>query len=69
MRPAQFADRVAEMEISLQEKCHEIKSSRAIISQLLSQAACDTRDNHTNTSLSTSNKETQIFSSSRSMGT
>ena len=58
MRPAQFADRVAEMEISLQEKCQEIKASRAIICQLLSQAACDTRDNYTNTSLTTSNKET-----------
>ena len=47
LRPAQFVDRVADMEFALQEKCHEIKKSRAMITQLLSQAACETKDMQT----------------------
>lgn len=36
MRPAKFADQVADMEYSLQQKCAEIKKQRSMISQLLS---------------------------------
>ena len=38
MKPAQYVDRVAGMEVALQEKCHEIKKSRGMIAQLMSQA-------------------------------
>ena len=31
LRPAQYVDRVAHMESSLQEKCHQIKKQRSII--------------------------------------
>ena len=53
MRPAQYADRVSEMEMALEDKCHEIKKSRELISQLLSQAACETRDQNTQSVVST----------------
>ena len=35
LKPSKLADGVAGMEKSLQEKCHAIKESRAIITQLL----------------------------------
>ena len=35
MRPAKFADQVADMEYALQQKCSEIKKQRSMITQLL----------------------------------
>jgi len=36
MKPAKLAEGVADMENGLMEKCHQIKESRQLISQLLS---------------------------------
>lgn len=58
MKPAKLADGVAAMETSLQEKCHKIKESRAIISQLLTQSTVAMTNAETQMTMETRNAET-----------
>lgn len=72
MKPNQYVDRVAAMEVALQEKCHEIKKSRAIVGQLLTQAVAKSdslKNNSTNTEeVQTRCAQTQIFVESSNFG-
>lgn len=58
LKPAKLADGVAAMESSLQEKCHKIKESRAIISQLLTQSTVAMANAETQMTMETRNAET-----------
>jgi hypothetical protein len=42
-----MAEGVASMEKALEQKCHQIKETRSIVAQLLTQAACETKDSNT----------------------
>ena len=47
LKPTQYIRRVADMESSLESKCHQLKEQRGMIHQLLSQSAGETRENST----------------------
>jgi hypothetical protein len=68
LRPAQLADRVGDMEKALVQKCHQIKESRALITQLISQAATETKDMQTQMEFVTKNAETQIITNNANFG-
>ena len=66
MQPAKIADGVAGMERGLIEKCNQIKESRALISQLLTQTAgLDTKDSQTQIEIISKNAETQMDTSGK----
>ena len=67
LQPSKIADGVAGMERGLIEKCNQIKESRALISQLLSQTAGqDMKDSQTQIEIISRNAETQMDTGKKS---
>ena len=57
LNPSQIVGNVVEMEESIQKKCNELKKQRGMVRQLLSQSCTETKENSTQISITTSNKE------------
>ena len=68
MKPAKLAAGVEDMEQALQDKCHQIKESRAMITQLLSQSTVATTDFGTAMESNAKNAETQIILENTNFG-